>query len=190
MLTNDLKELRAAQRRKFREYMASDRDVPFVLERNDAYCIDEVICPTLGAQLRRSLRYIVMLIARIAPSCALKSFLYRLVGVTVGKRVCFTPGVVVEPLFPELVTFDDGCCLGMGCRFFSHEFTATHFRLGRIHIGKGAVIGGYSTVSSGVKVGEKATVGGNSFVNRDVADGDTVGGVPAKSLVSKRKWDE
>jgi acetyltransferase-like isoleucine patch superfamily enzyme len=189
MLTNDLKNLRAAQRREFRAYMAGARDLPFVLERHDGYSVDEVICPTLAGQLRRALRYIAMLVARVAPSCFLKSILYRLVGVTVGRNVCFTPGVLIDPIFPELVTLEDGCCLGMGCRLFTHEYTATHFRLGPIRIGSGAVVGAYSTVNSGVQVGAKATVGGSSFVNRDVADGDTVGGVPAKPLKRKRSWN-
>lgn len=188
MLTSDLKNLRAAQRREFRAYMAGPRNLPFVLERNDAYSIDEVICPTPAAQLRRAVRYITMLIARVAPSCFLKSILYRWVGVKVGRKVCFTPGVLIDPIFPELITLEDGCCLGMGCRLFTHEYTATHFRLGPITIGSGAVVGACSTVNSGVRVGAKATVGGSSFVNRDVADGDTVGGVPAKSLKQKRAW--
>jgi len=189
MLTSDPKELRATERARFREYLTGDHDAPFVLQRNDAYCIDQVICPSLSAHMRRAVRYITMLVARVTPSCFLKSVLYRLVGVRVGKGVCFTPGVLIDPIFPELITLEDGCCLGIGCRLFTHEYTATHFRLGPVHVGKGAVIGAFSTVNSGVRVGERATVGGGSFVCRDVADGDTVGGVPAKPLKRGRSWD-
>lgn len=189
MLTSDQKELRVTQRKQFRDYLAGDRNAPFVLERSDAYGIDEVICHSLGAQALRTVRYIIMQVARFAPSCFLKSILYRSVGVKVGKHVCFTPGVLLDPIFPQLITLDDGCCLGMGCRLFTHEYTATHFRLGRIHIARGAVIGACTMVRNDVRVGEKATAGAHSFVNNDVTDGDIVGGVPARPLKRKRTWN-
>ena len=100
----------------------------------------------------------------------------------VGKGVCVAPGVVVDPFFPELIELKDGCCLGFGCRLFTHEFTATQFRVGRVCVEKGAVIGGYATVRGGVRIGEKATVGACSFVTKDVRDGEMVIGVPARPM--------
>ncbi len=70
----------------------------------------------------------------------------------------------------------------MGCRLLAHEYTADCFRIGPVRVRSGAVVGAWSTVRCGVTVGARSTVGMNSFVNRDVADGDTVGGVPARSL--------
>jgi acetyltransferase-like isoleucine patch superfamily enzyme len=95
--------------------------------------------------------------------------------------------VVIDPLYPFLIELEDGCCLGMGCRLLTHEYTATSFRAGRIRIGKGSVIGAYAMIRSGVSVGSKATVGAMSFVNRDVPDGETVAGVPAKPLNCSRE---
>ena len=64
---------------------------------------------------------------------------------------------------------------------------ATRFRIGPVRVGKGSVVGAFATVRPGVTIGSKATVGFNSYVNRDVPDGETVGGVPAKPL---RKAEE
>lgn len=56
---------------------------------------------------------------------------------------------------------------------------------GRVEIGKGAKIGTHSTVMPGVKIGEYATVGAHSLVNRNIPEGETWFGVPAKP---KKYW--
>ena len=53
---------------------------------------------------------------------------------------------------------------------------------GHVSIGKGAYLGSSSTVLPGMKVGPGAVVGAGSVVIRNVKDGATVMGVPAKVL--------
>jgi serine acetyltransferase len=38
-----------------------------------------------------------------------------------------------------------------------------------------------------VSIGSKATIGFHSFVNRDVSDGATVAGVPAREIGSRKE---
>ncbi len=174
-------------RAALRELLSGVRYGPLVIARNDAYDIDAVVKPSLFSRFAIACRYVLVGLGTLMPTWAAKAFFYRLAGVKVGSRVCISPGVVIDPLYPSLIELEDGCCLGMGCRLFTHEYTATSFRAGRIRIGKGSVIGAYSMIRSGVSVGRGATVGAMSFVNRDVPDGETVAGVPAKPVKRSRE---
>ena len=52
--------------------------------------------------------------------------------------------------------------------------------LGRVKIGKGDYIGANATVLSNINIGAGSIVGAGAVVTRDVADGLTVKGIPAK----------
>jgi acetyltransferase-like isoleucine patch superfamily enzyme len=187
MLRSEDRASLEAQRKAFRDYMKGSHALPLVLERSEGYTVEAVISPTAFARVRLIVRYIVLSLASISPFCPVKIALYRLLGVKIGRGVCISPGVVIDPLFPELIELEDHACLGIGCRLFTHEYTVTSFRIGRIRVGKRSVIGTYATVRSGVAIGARVTVGASSFVNRDVTDGEVVGGVPARPLGSSRR---
>ena len=53
---------------------------------------------------------------------------------------------------------------------------------GTVVVEEGAFIGIRATVAPGVRIGAWATVGAGAVVLHDVAPGDTVVGVPARSL--------
>ncbi len=124
----------------------------------------------------------MVLLANSLPISSWKIAIYRLLGTKIGRGVYIGPSVLIDPLYPELSTLRDGCVLGIGCRLFAHEITAGNLRLGRIVIGADSVVGAYTTVRSGVSVGNSVTIGFNSFVNRDVPNGATVAGVPARII--------
>lgn len=56
----------------------------------------------------------------------------------------------------------------------------------RIHVKKGAVIGAGARVQPGLTIGENAVIGANSFVNRDVLDGEVVVGTPIRQVRIKK----
>lgn len=164
-------------------FLRSDaRCLEFAVRRGFC-CCESTVATQLSAGAQR-LRGGVVLLANTISISGVKTLLYRCLGMRIGRNVYISPQVMIDPLFPQLIELEDDVLLGIGCRLLAHEYTATHFRVGRVRIGAGSVVGAFATVRSGVYVGRRATVGMHSFVNRDVADNTTVGGVPARPLRS------
>ena len=173
---------REQARSAFRSFWKDDRKACFVMERSDAYCDCDVFLPTFASRLGLVFRSVVIHLSRAIPPCRLKVAALRLAGMKIGRNVYVAPGVMIDPLWPCLIEIGDGVILGMGCRLLTHEYSATRFRIGAIRIGERSVIGAGATIRSGVTIGCRSTIGCNSFVNSDVADDETVGGVPAQPL--------
>jgi acetyltransferase-like isoleucine patch superfamily enzyme len=187
MMRPEIVAKRAIERRALVEYLKSDCSEPFVFEHDTDYCASSVLVSSWRYSLRFAFRYAILSLAAWIPLSSIKVFLYRLLGMRIGRGVFISPQVVIDPMYPELIELEDGCLLGMGCRLLTHEYTTRNFRIGRVRVGKGAVVGGYSTVRSGVTIGNSAMVGFDSYVHRDVPEGATVGGVPARALSSSQE---
>lgn len=160
------------------------------IPRKDAvYCVCDIVFHDWIKSMSFNLRMIASAVTMLLPACEYKNSIFRAMGTVIGENVSISPGVFIDPFFPELITLESGCFLGTGCRIMTHEFTANEFRFGSVRIGTGSVVGAWSTVRSGVTVGKRATTGFMSFVNRDVPDGDTVVGIPAKSIPRRSDMD-
>lgn len=164
-------------------FWAGDRSKPFHLARQESHCVCDVLFPGPWASLLFGLRCLAGGIINAIPFSSIKISLLRLMGVKIGKDVFIAPEVFIDPFYPWLIELEDDAFLGLGCRIFTHEYTADDFRIGRVRVGRGSVIGTYATVRCGVNIGAKVTVGACSFVNKDVPDGVTVAGVPAREIV-------
>ncbi|MFC1479581.1 acyltransferase [Planctomycetota bacterium] len=185
MLNPDNLQLCNEERKALDTWWSGNHEEPFVLLRHDPdFPVCDVLLPSWFDNLKLTIRYCVTRIAALMPASFLRVLVYRMLGVKIGHNVYIAPGAMIDAFYPQLIELGDSSFLGLGCRILAHEYTAVNFRIGKVCIGKGSVLGAYSTVRSGVTIGEKCTVGANSFVNRDVSDGDTVGGVPARSLHS------
>ncbi len=178
---------RNAAKARLEAFWAGSKAEPFVMERISPHCDCDVFLPTRRSRLGLGVRSVVLRLSRMVPPSMLKNALLRLAGVKLGEHVYVSPGVVLDPLWPGLIAIGDGVILGLGCRVLAHECTAGEFRIGKVTIGAQSVIGAGSTVRSGVTIGERVTVGCNSFVNIDVPDDQTVGGVPARPLAGNGK---
>lgn len=121
--------------------------------------------------VRKYLFYLRFIVARIAHSIdhtAVKVALYRMIGMKIGKGVFLSPEVVLDPHYPELIEIGDYAIIGWGTSLFCHDYDGKIYRVGRIKIGKGAVIGGFSVIRSGVTIGENAQVASTCIVYKDI----------------------
>jgi acetyltransferase-like isoleucine patch superfamily enzyme len=114
------------------------------------------------------------------PFNGLKVWLLRRLGARVGSKVYFCAGVRIDPLFPELLTIEDGVFVGTSAKVFLHEFGAREFRAGKVLLRRGAMVGGLAVIRCGVEIGQDAVVAACAVVASDVPPGCTAISPPAR----------
>jgi acetyltransferase-like isoleucine patch superfamily enzyme len=123
-----------------------------------------------------------ILLARHSPSLAFKRWLYRRIGMQVGRHVSFAWQVTPDLFFPELIQVGDNSIIGYNTTILAHEYLLNEWRTGPVVIGAHVTIGANCTILPGVIIGAGATVSAMSLVNKDVPPGGKVGGVPIQPL--------
>jgi acetyltransferase-like isoleucine patch superfamily enzyme len=136
----------------------------------------------LFCTMRVILRSILFQVVAALPFSRLTCAVFRWGGVQVGRGAYISVGVWIDPMFPHLVTIEDGAFIGSQVRLYTHEFRRDEFRAGRVVIRRGAMVGAHSIIACGVEVGMDATVGAAAVLARDVPDGHTAIGNPARIL--------
>jgi acetyltransferase-like isoleucine patch superfamily enzyme len=132
--------------------------------------------------LRVCFNFFIIYSCRFIPSLSVKNALYRALGMKVGKNASVGLMAMFDIFFPELIEIGENSLIGYNATILAHEYLVEEWRSGRVIIGKDVMIGANSTVLAGVKIGEGATISACSLVNRDVAAGAFVGGVPAREI--------
>jgi acetyltransferase-like isoleucine patch superfamily enzyme len=127
-----------------------------------------------------AINYLLVWVARIAPSLRVKNWALAAAGVGVGEGVAWALEATPDVFWPELVTLEDDCIVGYDAVLLCHEYLQDEYRTGEVVIGERAMIGAKATVLPGVRVGADAQVAANSLVTEDVPPGATVAGVPAE----------
>ncbi|WP_460040501.1 acyltransferase [Thermaerobacter litoralis] len=129
--------------------------------------------------------FVIISLCRVLPWFGLKNFLYRRLGMRVGRDVAFGLMAMVDVFWPELIQVGDNSIIGYNTVLLAHEFLIDEYRTGPVIIGRNVMIGANCTILPGVVIGDGAVVSAHSLVNTDVPPGAVVGGVPARPLRSR-----
>jgi non-ribosomal peptide synthetase-like protein len=106
---------------------------------------------------------------------------YRALGARIGRRVSINSVQLYEW---NLLTFEDDVVIGGDCVVMGHALEGGRMRMRRVHLKKGAMVGGNAKVMPGCVLGERAVLGASSLLpkNTTIPDGHLWGGVPAHFL--------
>jgi UDP-2-acetamido-3-amino-2,3-dideoxy-glucuronate N-acetyltransferase len=108
-------------------------------------------------------------------------------GASIGKRV----KVSSHTFICEGVAIEDECFIGHGVMFLNDKYPVAtkdgkptgdaDWKPQTTRVKTGASIGSGAVILGGVTIGKNALVGAGAVVTKDVADGATVAGVPARA---------
>ena len=117
--------------------------------------------------------------------------LQRSRGVNIGKNCHFSPYVLIDLLYPELITIGDNVTIGSNSMIFAHvnpttnEFLKSHGyprTIKPVVIKNGAIVSVGCIIIAGVTVGENSIVGAGSVVSQDIPDFCIAVGNPARVI--------
>jgi len=106
--------------------------------------------------------------------------------VTIGANTCIDRGVFADTIVGERTKIDNLCQIAHNVVLGRSVIVAAFGGIsGSVRIGDGSMLGGQVGIADHVKVGAGVSLAGAAGVLRDVPDGETWGGTPAKPL---RQW--
>lgn len=148
----------------------------------------------LKAKLLRS--WILHSAAYSLPHTGIVVKLQRSRGVKIGKNCHISPYVLIDLVYPGLITIFDNVTIGSNVMIFAHNNpTANLFlkqgkyprKTAQVTIKSGAVLNPGCIITAGVTIGENSMVSVGSVVTQDVPDYCVVVGNPARVI---KKIDE
>lgn len=140
-------------------------------------------------QCRFAKTWILHTIAYSTPLSSLAIRLQRSRGVKIGNNCHISPYVLIDLLYPQLVTIGDNVTLGSNAMIFAHANPTTNMFLKKngysrkvepVTIKPGAILFPGCIVTAGVTIGQNSLVGVGSVVFEDVPDYCVVVGNPAR----------
>ncbi|MFH1282273.1 MAG: acyltransferase [bacterium] len=129
-------------------------------------------------------RKLCQLLGRFCFIRIVRIFLYRCMGLNIGKKVYIGLDCFIDADFSELITIEDRVMISFRVIISAHD--RSREIVSPIVIKKRAFIGAGSIIFPGVIIGENSVVGAGSIVTRDVPDGAVVAGNPAKPINKKQ----
>ena len=121
-------------------------------------------------------------LSRIIPWNWLRIFLYRILGAKIGKNVFIGKGTVFDHIYGDKVEIEDNVNIGENGYLDGHSYTIGETVYGRVKIGENARLGKHVHVMCGVTIGKNAKILDNSSVLKNIPEGETWKGIPAKKV--------
>ena len=119
--------------------------------------------------------------SKFAENCLIPSmriYLYRLVGIQIGKNVFIARNCYIDDEVPGLITIEDDVVIGIRAIIVAHDDTGEK-TAEPIYLRKGSYIGAGAIILPGVIVGANSIVGAGAVVVKNVEANTVVVGVPA-----------
>lgn len=129
---------------------------------------------TIGDETRIGTFVEIQVGAKIGARCKISSHTFICEGVTIEDEAFVGHGVMFTNDKQPRATTEDG-----------RLQSATDWQVEPTRVGRRASIGSNATILCGISIGDGAIVGAGAVVTRDVAPGDVVAGVPARSVKSR-----
>ena len=110
-------------------------------------------------------------------------FMYHALSVKLGFSIphnIFGPGLAI--VHYGTIVISPKCKIGKNCRIHAGVNIGAYGGEEAAAIGDNVYIGPGAKIIGSVKIGNNSVIGANAVVTKDVPDGVTVGGVPAKII--------
>ena len=146
-----------------------------------------------SGRLRLRCRFLkTWILHRLAYSTPVSNFaikMQRMRGVKIGKNCHISPYVLIDLLYPQIVTIEDNVTIGSNTLIFAHANPTTNLFLKKngyprkvepVNIRSGAVLFPGCIITAGVTIGKNSLVSAGSVVFEDIPDFCVVLGNPAR----------
>ena len=119
------------------------------------------------------------------------SILHKMRGVKIHnvRNVRILGECIIDTLYPEQIEIEEYAGISRGCIILGHWQTTEFLKakiggpfFGKVHIGKGVVLGVNVIVLPGVTIGEGSIIGAGSVVVKDIPPYSIAAGNPARVL--------
>ena len=114
----------------------------------------------------------------------LRVFLYRLVGIDIGKNCFIGRNVYFDELNLKGIHIGNHVILTMGTTLLSHFLNSKQgcFELGEVFIEDDAFIGLNTLITKPVRIGKKSVIGAGSVVTKDIPENVVAAGNPCRII--------
>jgi len=113
-------------------------------------------------------------------------------GLKVGRRFQFERGLLIDKIYPHLITIGDDVIFSADVKLLAHDAGLRNqmgiVRIGHVTIGNRCFVGLGTIVLPNVTIGDDVIIGAGSVVSKDIPSGSVAAGVPARVICSMEAY--